>query len=831
MIRFPRPRPMSLRVRIGVLLFAGVLCAGLGLYVLLVNLTRQRLTQELDTRVRSYTTLLATRLGTPLMLEDHAGMKSELRRALREDGMIGVVVYDRNGVEFERLVLDRRRWIPDLDPPAEGQPETGARNGALLDRARARLAAAAIVREPLRRSELVDEARELYGLEVSPAPAGEPRLGWVRTVYATDSVEQVVNSAARMGLTVLFAALALWLLPLFGLLRFITEPLREASDLARAIAQGELTRRIPVRSPDELGTLAASLNTMAAALTQAREQTRIEADAMRRATEAVVSIARGAREVGGVDAVFDVVASQLRLLTESHGAVLALPDESEHPSRLRRFDPALPWGDLAPGMAVDAELLRRMQAGPGPVLIDIDREDLPLARALRRDGFRRALLVPLQESDDCRSSILLASPRADAYPPAQIEVVVGLASHLASALQAAVLRARLESAVDELDRTRERLEHSERMRLAGEMASGVAHDFNNVLGAILGRAQLLRRQAEAGDLPAPALARALEVIERAAMDGGDTVRRLRQFGPGGRAPDAEIVDLDEALRGAAEFTRTRWENEAQADGRRITVEIQSEPGATVEGRGSEMREIFTNLILNAIDACPEGGAIRLATRVRQDRVVAEVEDNGIGMSPTIRKRIFDPFFTTKGERGTGLGLSVVYGIVQGAGGSIAVDSTPGRGTLVTIDLPRALPVAPVRAIPIAPGADAHALRVMVVDDEPAVRELLRDILVSLGHEPEIFPSGGEALERYAPGLFDLVFTDLGMPGMTGWELSRAIRARDADVAIAMITGWGAEVGPDALAAAGGDAVVGKPFSIEDVEGLVRLARERKKRAA
>lgn len=830
MMRSWRPPPMSLRVRIGVLLFAGVLCAGLGLYVLLVNLTRQRLTQELDTRVRSYTNLLATRLSTPLLLEDHAGMRAELRRALREHGMIGVVVYDARGVEFDRLVRDRQRWVADLDPPTDGLAETGVRNLALL-KARARLAAAPIVREPLRRSELVDDARELYGFESNPAPEGEPRIGWVRTMYATDSVELVVNAAARMGLTVLFAALALWLLPLFGLLRFITEPLREASDLARAIAQGELERRIPVRSPDELGTLAASLNTMAAALTQAREQTRIEADAMRRATEAVVSIARGAREVGSVDAVFDVVASQLRFLTESHGAVLALADASEHPSRLQRFDPPLPWGDLVPGQAMDAELLLRMQAGPGPVLIDIDRENLPLARSLRRDGFRRALLVPLQETDGCRSSILLASPAADAYPPAQVEVVVGLASHLASALQAATLRTRLESAVDELDRTRERLEHSERMRLAGEMASGVAHDFNNVLGAILGRAQLLRRQAEAGTLPGPALARALEVIERAAMDGGDTVRRLRQFGPGGRAPDAEIVDLGEALRGAAEFTRTRWENDALADGRRITVKIHSEPGATVEGRGSEMREIFTNLILNSVDACPEGGTLRLSTRIVGDRVVAEVEDDGVGMSPTVRKRIFDPFFTTKGARGTGLGLSVVYGIVQGAGGDIHVDSAAGRGTRVTIELPLALPREPVcLAAPPAP-AEEQALRIMVVDDEPAVRELLHDILVSLGHRPEIFPSGGEALERYQPGCWDLVFTDLGMPGMTGWELSRAIRDRDPEVAIAMITGWGAEVSTDALASAGGDAVVGKPFTIEDVEGLTRLVRERRRRAA
>jgi len=827
MIRGWRLPAVSLSVRIGVLLFAGVLCAGLGLYVLLVNMTRQRLNGELDTRVQSYTALLATRLGTPLMLEDHDEMRDELRRALREHGVIGLVVYDDQGFEFERLVRDRARWVPGLAAPGEdpARDDTGR-----LARVKARQAVAPILREPHHRSGLVDEARELYGLEVRPGPEASQRLGWVRTIYATDSVDQVMHSATRMGLTVLLAALALWLLPLVGLLRFITQPLREASDLARAIAQGQLERRIPVRSPDELGTLAQSLNTMAGALTQAREQTRMEADAMRRATEAVVAIARGARGAGGVDEVFAVVATQLRALTGSEGAALALPDDSEHRSRFQRFDPPLPWGELAVGAPVDRELLRRLEATSGPALVDIDREEISLARAFRREGFRRALLVPLQESAGHRSSILLVSKRPDAFPPAQVEVVVGLASHLASALHAATLHARLESAVDELDRTRERLEHSEHMRVAGEMASGVAHDFNNVLGAILGRAQLLRRQAEAGTLPAGELARALEVIERAALDGGDTVRRLRQFGPGGRAPETEVVDLDEALRGAAEFTRPRWDQEALTGGRRIEVEIRSEPGATVEGRGSEMREIFTNLILNAADALPKGGAIRLSTRAGPERVTAVVEDDGVGMTPAIQKRIFDPFFTTKGAGGTGLGLSVVYGIVQGARGTIAVDSTPGKGTRVTLEFPRAHRGGAATPIPLASRA-ANALRVMVVDDEPAVRELLRDILASIGQRPEIFASGGEALERFAPGEWDLVFTDLGMPGMTGWELARAIRAVDPDVSIAIITGWDAEVSPDALSAAGADAVVGKPFTIEDVEGLTRLVRDRRDRAA
>jgi CheY-like chemotaxis protein len=176
---------------------------------------------------------------------------------------------------------------------------------------------------------------------------------------------------------------------------------------------------------------------------------------------------------------------------------------------------------------------------------------------------------------------------------------------------------------------------------------------------------------------------------------------------------------------------------------------------------------------------------------------------------------------------------VVYGIVQNAGGSIAVESAPGLGTTLRLELPVAegavLP-APVVVVKAGP-AVVHALRVMVVDDEPAVRELLTDILRSLGHEPESFDSGGTALEHFEPGRFELLFTDLGMPGMTGWELARAVRTRDGEVTIAIITGWGAEISMDSVREAGGDAVIAKPFTIEDIEGLAQLVRDRREKRA
>jgi CheY-like chemotaxis protein/anti-sigma regulatory factor (Ser/Thr protein kinase) len=371
---------------------------------------------------------------------------------------------------------------------------------------------------------------------------------------------------------------------------------------------------------------------------------------------------------------------------------------------------------------------------------------------------------------------------------------------------------------------------SERLRVAGELASGIAHEFNNVLAAILGRVQLLRLRARDGSLPPQDLEDAFGVMELAARDGAETVRRLRQFGKGEAGDAAEAVDLDAVLREATEFTRPRWRNAAEGDGVHIEVRLESRPGAWVRGNAAQLREVFTNLILNAVDAMPQGGTLRLATGERDGSVTAIVEDSGVGMAPETLRRVFEPFFTTKGVQGTGLGLSMVYGIVQRHGGKLAVSSEPGRGTRIELSFPRTAAAEPA-ALP-EPAAPAVSLSVMVVDDEPAVRGLLVDILGALGHRAVGHGSGASALEGFQPGRFDLVLTDLGMPGINGWQLSQSLRALDDGVTIVFVTGWGEEVDDEQVRRAGADGVVSKPFEIEHVARVTRLAADRvRKRAA
>jgi CheY-like chemotaxis protein len=248
--------------------------------------------------------------------------------------------------------------------------------------------------------------------------------------------------------------------------------------------------------------------------------------------------------------------------------------------------------------------------------------------------------------------------------------------------------------------------------------------------------------------------------------------------------------------------------------------------------------VLVNMVFNAIDAMPEGGTITLSSKIVSESVVITVADNGIGMYPEVRSRVFDPFFTTKGKAGLGLGLAVSFGIVRRHGGNIEVDSQHGHGTKFSITLPIASVATeaereanenpdfnPPSCVAIVP--EHHPLRLLVVDDEDFVRELLHEILESEGCVVTLAQNGDEALQLFQDGQFDGVFTDVGMPGMSGWELAQAIRHQSEMIPIAVITGWGEAVGSNEQKAAGVDWVIAKPFTADRISELVKeISRQR-----
>jgi len=380
--------------------------------------------------------------------------------------------------------------------------------------------------------------------------------------------------------------------------------------------------------------------------------------------------------------------------------------------------------------------------------------------------------------------------------------------------------------IAEQDRIREQFSQIEKLSALGELASGVAHDFNNTLAGILGRAQLMLRTNDPEKI-----SRGLNIIIKTAEDGAKTVKRIQDFARQRRDHDFEPVSIDQILLDVSEVTRPRWKNRAEASNVQISLDLQIRSKAQVMGDESELREVLVNMVFNAIDAMPEGGQLTLAAEDVNDSVVISVGDTGTGMAPEVKSRIFDPFFTTKGKAGMGLGLAVSFGIIRRHEGAVEVESELGSGTKFKISLPKAtvqedsIVQEPEKRLPEklstnAPRTfDHNQPKILVVDDEEAVRELLRDLLESEGFRVYLAPGSREALGLFEVNQFDGIFTDVGMPGMSGWELAHAIRQRNETIPIAVITGWGEAVGSNEQKEARVDWVVTKPFRAERISEL------------
>jgi signal transduction histidine kinase/ActR/RegA family two-component response regulator len=392
--------------------------------------------------------------------------------------------------------------------------------------------------------------------------------------------------------------------------------------------------------------------------------------------------------------------------------------------------------------------------------------------------------------------------------------------------------------IAEQERIREQFSQIEKLSALGELASGVAHDFNNTLAGILGRAQLLQRTNDPEKIK-----RGLNVIIKSAEDGARTVKRIQDFARQRRDHDFEPVSVDQILFDVSEITQPRWKDRAEASNIHISLDLQIRSKSKVMADDSELREVLVNMVFNAIDAMPNGGKLTLSVEDVGETVVISVADTGIGMDPEVHSRIFDPFFTTKGKAGMGLGLAVSFGIIRRHEGTITVDSEVGHGTKFRISLPIAKvsenslspEILSEQSIPVEqPTASVARLRdqnqpnILVVDDEECVRELLRDLLESEGCRVYMAGGGREALALFEARQFDGVFTDVGMPGMSGWELAHAIRQHSEMIPIAVITGWGEAVGSNEQKEAGVDWVITKPFTLDRI---IELAQEIHRRRA
>jgi CheY-like chemotaxis protein/anti-sigma regulatory factor (Ser/Thr protein kinase) len=298
-----------------------------------------------------------------------------------------------------------------------------------------------------------------------------------------------------------------------------------------------------------------------------------------------------------------------------------------------------------------------------------------------------------------------------------------------------------------------------------------------------------------------------------ALDGAQTVRRLQTFVRGQPEGAAERLSVGSVVTDVVRLTAPRWRDAAQAAGAPVSVSVNLELAGDDEvmGWSASLREALTNLVFNALDAMPQGGDLQLMVRALEPMVAVEVTDTGSGMPPDVAARIFEPFFTTKGERGTGLGLAMVYGIVERHAGRIEVDSQVGRGTTIRLLLPRASRAASAASADAGPAA-GRARTILIVDDEEALRRMLTRMLNQDGHTVVAAATGDQALARLAEQRFDLVLSDHGLGlGMNGLELAAEVRDRWPGTRFILVTGWGGSMDPAEVAPLGVEAVISKPY--------------------
>jgi PAS domain S-box-containing protein len=375
-----------------------------------------------------------------------------------------------------------------------------------------------------------------------------------------------------------------------------------------------------------------------------------------------------------------------------------------------------------------------------------------------------------------------------------------------------------ERAHEDLKQAQEALLQQERLRALGQMASGIAHDINNALVPIVGYAELLGQHWD------EQVREQARWISKAAADVTHVVERLRSFyRPRGPEEALEMVDLNAAVQQVVELTRPRWYDMPQREG--VTIEVTTDlakdlpPTAAV---GAEVREALTNLVFNAVDAVlakgEPWGRIVLRTRQAGEWAVVEVMDTGIGMDEEVRRRAVEPFFTTKGAQGSGLGLAMVYGTMRRHDGGLELESEPGQGTTVRL-------IFPIRRVEWRteaeePEVPTASRRVLLIDDDPRVRQVLGAMLQEMGHRVTVAGGGVEGLTLFEAALqagepYDLVLTDLGMPGMTGSEVVRRLKAISPTTPVVVLTGWGQEAKPREA-----DAALGKPVTWRELRALL-----------
>jgi signal transduction histidine kinase len=478
---------------------------------------------------------------------------------------------------------------------------------------------------------------------------------------------------------------------------------------------------------------------------------------------------------------------------------------------------------------IDPNGLSRCVAGELVYEPDVLVVHFPFPQRLAAAGLRSVVFAPLAVENQVFGVLVCARAQSQAFSSGECEFLKQLSEHVALASHQARLYGALQQAYDDLRQSQHTVMQQERLRALGQMASGIAHDINNAISPVsLYTESLLEREPNLSER-----ARGyLTTIQRAIDDVARTVARMREFY---REREAQLtlerVEVNSAIRQVVELTQPRWSDLPQQRGAMIELRTDlAEALPEIMGAEHEIRDALTNLIFNAVDAMPSGGTLSVTTRVARggdgiDRVYIDIGDTGVGMDDDTRRRCLEPFYTTKGERGTGLGLAMVYGMVQRHSAELDIESAVGAGTTVRLSFPAFTASAVTSARSMPSTVLAKRLRILLVDDDPLLIKSLQDTLQEDGHLITATHGGQAGIDAFAAArsrgeCFDLVITDLGMPHVDGRKVAAAIKSQSAATPVMLLTGWGQRMIADKEIPSHVDRVLSKPPRLHELRGAL-----------
>ncbi|HKT73873.1 MAG TPA: ATP-binding protein [Steroidobacteraceae bacterium] len=647
-----------------------------------------------------------------------------------------------------------------------------------------------------------------YLLGVQPVVQGSRRMGTLYLKSDLGGLHERLWTFLFIAAAVLAVACAVAYLLGRYLQGQISLPILSLAKTVSAIAEGR-DYTVRARQPNgyELGLLTETFNSLLEQVehTQARLQSQLgRLDLLHRITRAT-----GERQ--DLPSIFQVVLRNLedelpidfgclclydgRLQEQALSVATIGARSREHAQRLDITDNLV--------VPIDQNGLSRCMAGQLVYEPDVSLLAFPFPSRFARAQLRSLVLAPLLVERRVFGVLVVARKDPEAFSSPECEFLRHLSEHVALASNHAQLHGDLQRAYDDLRQSQHAVLQQERLRALGQMASGIAHDINNAISPItLYTESLLEREPGLSERTRNYLV----TIQRAIEDVAETVARMREFYRA-REPDLSLtrVPLNRLVEQVIELTRARWSDLPLQKG--IVIQLQTElpPGLPdIMAAEVEIRDALTNLLFNAVDAMPEGGVLTLRTGVHGAQsgadevdtpmVFVEVTDTGVGMDEETRRRCLEPFYTTKGERGTGLGLAMVYGMIQRHSADLSIESAVGRGTTVRLSFAPAQ-VSLTAAEHHPGGRRPGNLRLLLVDDDPLLLKSLREVLEADGHTVSTADGGQDGIRAFldaqATALpFSVVITDLGMPYVDGRKVAAAVKAASASTPVILLTGWG-----------------------------------------